>query len=346
MPLLLLASLSNMRVASFSIPTLFYHGSINLLWITPPILVAGFLFAVNALSRTHRMEAYRFFFTEVFWLSVPYGLIALTSLVIAYRAKHWWALAGSSLALWLAVAAFYARSIEPEQIVVRETAMEVGAALRVALISDLHIGLFQGRARVQQIVEALNRLDVDVVLVAGDWTYEPREPLIEMLAPLAQSRHRILSVPGNHDEEMPGPPLAAELRAALIAHRVEPIEGRAVAVKGVHFVGMGDRWAQKDIVAFVASTHGVFVALAHNPDSIDRLTHTPIRTLLAGHTHGGQINLPFATARVLKSATQGNFKRGLYPQGERQVFVTSGMGTVGLPLRLFQPPVIDVLVLS
>ena len=335
-----------MRVPKFWTSTLSLSRFTNLFWIVPPMLVAGFLLAVNLLSRAQKMEAYRFFFTEIFWLAVPYGLIAFSALVSAFLARRWLAVFGTSLALLLAISATYARFIEPEQIVVRQTVMDVGAPLRVALISDMHIGLFHGRARVQQIVDTLNSLDVDVVLVAGDWTYEPREPLSELLAPLAQSRHRILSVPGNHDEEMPGPPLAAELRAALVAHRVEPIEGRVVNVKGVNFVGIGDRWAHKDIIAAGLNSQGPFVALAHNPDSIDRLATTPIRTLLAGHTHGGQINLPFATARVLKNATQGGFKRGLYPLGERQVFVTSGLGMVGLPLRLFQPPVIDVLVLN
>jgi uncharacterized protein len=317
--------------------------SVHLLWIVPPFLVAGFLFAVNVLPRAQKMEAYRFFFTELFWLSVPYGLVALVCLVMACRARKWWRIVGTAFALLLAVSATYARFIEPEKIVIRETTMQVGAPLRVALISDLHIGLFQGRSRMQKIVDALNGLNVDVVLVAGDWTYEPREPLVELLVPLAQSRHRILSVPGNHDEEMPGPPLAAELRAALLTHRVEPIEGQVVKVKAINFVGIGDRWARKDFPAAVTKDDGPFVALAHNPDSIDRLTQTPIRTLLAGHTHGGQINIPFATAYVLKKSTQAGFKRGLYPMGERQVFVTSGLGVVGLPLRLFQPPVIDVI---
>jgi uncharacterized protein len=189
----------------------------------------------------------------------------------------------------------------------------------------------------------LNGLDVDLVVVAGDWTYEPTRPLSDLLAPLSQVKHRILSVPGNHDEELPGPPLATELRAALIANRVEPIEGKVVAIKGVRFVGMGDRWAKKDFLPALDDQVTPLVALAHNPDSIIRLTGTPIRTLLAGHTHGGQVNLPVITALVLRNTTEQGFKSGLYSMGGKQVFVTAGLGMIGLPLRLFQPPVIDVI---
>jgi uncharacterized protein len=325
-------------------PRFVRHPSARFLLLYLPILaVIVFQCVIRFSSRDIRLTAYEVFFNEFFLLSVPYAVTALVFVVAAIRARKWIAATGALFAFTLGVSAVYGRFVEPERIVISESSLQVGAPLRVALISDLHIGLFQGRERTAQIVTTLNALDVDVVLVAGDWTYEPTMPLRELLAPLVASRHRILSVPGNHDEEMPGPPLAAELRAALVEHGVEPIEGQVITVKGVRFVGIGDRWARKDFVPTLADQSTPLVALTHNPDSVDRLRDTPIRTLLAGHTHGGQINLPIITDWVLQSATRQGFKKGLYQRGAQQVFVTSGLGMVGLPLRLFQPPVIDVI---
>jgi uncharacterized protein len=320
-----------------------YRPSARFLLLYLPILaVIVFQCVIRISSRDTRLAAYQFFFTELFWLSIPYAAVALVFFMTAVRARKWIAAMSALFACTLGVAAAYGRFVEPERLLVAEHTLQIGAPLRVALISDLHIGMFQGRERMQQIVDRLNTLDVDAVLVAGDWTYEPIEPLMTLLAPLAGCKHRVLSVPGNHDEERPGPPLADELHAALIAHRVETIEGRVALVKGVRIVGMGDRWAKKDEVPTLADDRTPLVALSHNPDSVDRLRDTPIRVLLAGHTHGGQINLPWLTERVLKGITPQGFKKGLYQRGEQQVFVTSGLGMVGMPLRLFQPPVIDV----
>ncbi len=314
-----------------------------LVYIPLAIFVTIFVIA-RLVPRALKLEIYGFFFSEFLWLSVPYATVALVFFFARARARRWFSATWAMLACCLALTTFYARFIESEQIVVRESRLTIGAPLRIALIADLHIGLFQGAERTQQIVNALNALDVDVVAVAGDWTYEPTRPLTELLAPLAQIRHRVISVPGNHDEEEPGPPLAAELRAALVANRVEPIEGRVVTINGVRVVGIGDRWARKDVVPNLAESAAPTIALAHNPDSIVRLAGTPITTLLAGHTHGGQINVPLLTRRVLNGSTKGAYKAGLYMRSDKQVFVTSGIGMTGVPLRLFQPPVIDVLI--
>jgi uncharacterized protein len=293
--------------------------------------------------RESKLEAYRFFFTEVFWLAIPYMVVTLACVIWSVRARKWFEATVAFTAFFVAALAWYGRFIEPNQLRVQETSIEIGATARIALISDLHVGLFQGRDRAQQVVDALNALDVDAVLVAGDWTYEPTAPITELLAPFSKCRHRVLSVPGNHDEEMPGPPLAAELRAALIRNKVIPIDGTINRVRDIQVIGMGDRWARKDGIPRVLDTSLPTIALAHNPDSVDKLKNADVKLLLAGHTHGGQVNIPLLVDWALRGATEGNFKQGLYRRDKQQVYVTAGLGMIGIPLRLFQPPVIDII---
>jgi uncharacterized protein len=315
----------------------------NTLFCLPFVGLALFIAAMALGPARYKLTLYQFFFNEGFWLALPYAIIALATAVAALRVRRWGSAALCLLLAFAAGFAFYARYVEPSNIVVREQTIQVGAPLRVAFIADLHIGLFDKAARMQQITDELNRLNVDVVAVGGDWSYEPTSPLVELLAPIAKSRHRVIAVLGNHDEGLPGMRVVEELDAALKTLGVENIEGKLVEVNGVQIAGIGDRFANKDkLPAFDPNSPPHFV-LGHNPDSVDRLQGTPIRLLLAGHTHGGQINLPFLTEAILSRFTVGKYKRGLYTQGKHSVFVTAGLGTVGLPLRLFQSPVIDVI---
>ncbi len=250
-----------------------------------------------------------------------------------------------------AVLGIYARFIEPNMLIVKQTTIHSGYSLKLALISDMHYGLYSTPERMQRLVDKLNSLDVDAVVVAGDWTYEPPKNinLAEQLKPFSQLKHPIYSVPGNHDEEMPGPPLAQELKAALIANHVQPIEGKSIDLGKVRLVGIGDLLMTDTRSARLAALKiqdKPLLLLTHNPDSLYELPKlTQPFVMLAGHTHGGQVNLPIATEKILALMTRDGYKRGLYPlAGHNQLFVTSGIGMVGLPLRFAMPPVIDVLV--
>jgi predicted MPP superfamily phosphohydrolase len=275
------------------------------------------------------------------WLVFPF--IAY----IAYRLKRDTRRRWIGVVLLLCALVFtWARFVEPQLITVSEHRASPGFRGKIALVSDIHMGLYKGTGFLRRLVERLNSLDVDVVLIAGDLTYEPDRPLAELFAPLKALRHKAYAVRGNHDSEMPGPPIERELREALAAAGVQLIENETVRFSGFTLVGLGDLWAGRDKVdmlkAFSASDN--VVVLIHNPDAAEKFPSGVVDVTLAGHTHGGQVRIPWLYRRVIP--TRLPFDRGWHDLPNTGVFVTSGVGEVGLPLRFLVPPVIDVIVLN
>ncbi len=255
----------------------------------------------------------------------------------------WVALIGGTLGI-------YARFIEPNLLLVKYSTIKTGYTLKLALISDMHYGLYSTPQQMQRLVDKLNTLDVDAIVVAGDWTYEPSKKidLAQQFQPFSQLKTVVYSVVGNHDEQRPGPPLEKELKAALIANKVRPIDGQSVDLGVARLAGIGDilpnMTNQKRLAALQIQDKPMLL-LTHNPDSyyaVPALKQPFV--MLAGHTHGGQVNLPYATDKILHIVTQQGYQRGLYALDQgNQLFVTSGIGMIGLPLRFAMPPTIDVL---
>jgi predicted MPP superfamily phosphohydrolase len=222
------------------------------------------------------------------------------------------------------------------------------------LISDVHWDLYFRDAQLERLIDRLNSLQVDAVVVAGDWTYEPHPDLKAGLAPFARIRHPVFGVLGNHDVEAPGPPLSDALRKALGTHGVQLIEGQMVSWKGWSLVGLDDHWGgapgpQVESLwpaSDSATDWSHRIVVAHQPDTLATLPPDAAFLALAGHTHGGQIWIPGLTEWVVRTTnTVQPWLNGLYQAPSGHVFVTPGIGTIGLPARLGVVPTIDVIVL-
>ena len=158
----------------------------------------------------------------------------------------------SIFAFFMSSLLIYARFIKPHMIRINHVQYILAKEkplpkpVRVALIADLHIGLFSGHERqLKQIVQKINQQQPDFVVVAGDWTYEPENKLAEELAVLKQIEAPVYSVNGNHDEQYPGPPIQQLLKDALEVNNVMDIEGKIVEFDGFRLIGVGDLWAGK-----------------------------------------------------------------------------------------------------
>jgi hypothetical protein len=257
-------------------------------------------------------------------------------------------------ALALALRAFW---IEPSQLVVqRASATWRGPALKVALLSDLHIGSpHVGIEKLRRVVEVVNAESPDVVMLAGDYVtrgvlggrlVEPEPIAHEMKnlrAPLG-----VVAVLGNHDWWYDGDRVIRAFREAGIrvlendAARVESAAGP------LWFAGLSDQWTERaDWQGLLRSvTDGApLLVVTHNPDVFVGMP-SRVDFLLAGHTHGGQARFPWIGAPIVPSRHGQRFARGLIEENGRSVYVTTGVGTSILPVRFGVPPEIVILTLE
>jgi len=293
----------------------------------------------------------------LFWLSYlywPFLLVCLFFIATRSGAQRWLV-----IAVTVGASVFgYARFIEPHilwvkhtDIVLRQTESD-GPTIKLALFSDTHFGIFRHAMTMQRIVERINTENPDAVMIAGDFLYYlPPQDIPTALAPLAELQAPVFAVLGNHDVGFPGPIYTNELYAALTELGVILIENRAQAAtlagQAVIVAGTSDLWEQQQDFAFSSALTDVpTFLLTHNPDTAyevpDQINYD---LMLAGHTHGGQVRIPWLFRKVIPTVYP--FDKGLHRvqvrDQTRLVYVTPGTGMVGVPLRLNMPPRIDIL---
>ena len=239
-----------------------------------------------------------------------------------------------------------------------ETAIELPAwpaslsGLRVAVIADLHAGGPQIDAdRIERIVDAVNGARPDLVALVGDYI-DTEVALNEWISPeaIAARLARLASplgtyaVLGNHDWSHVGPRMGRALREAGI----ELLENRAVRVDAsatFWVAGLGDlmkRTADLEGTLAQIPDGEPTLLLSHNPDVFPRVPASVALTL-AGHTHGAQVDLPILRDVLTPSRFGARYTGGHIQEGDRQLYVSDGIGTSRLPIRFRAKPELPVL---
>lgn len=242
----------------------------------------------------------------------------------------------------------WARFVEPQLITVQNTKIQTGFSAKFVLISDTHLGVLKGKSFLERVVEIVNQQDnIDAVLIAGDFTYEPNiKDLDDLFSPLSKIRYPVYAILGNHDLQFPGPNLRNELENALVKAKVNIINNQEIKIKNIKILGLGDHWAGEDDVKLVDQyqKEDNVVILTHNPDTVSLLPQNKVDLTLSGHTHCGQVRIPFLYKLALP--VQGNYDKGFTQEPQTKLFITCGLGETAVSMRLFNPPVVDVLELN
>lgn len=212
--------------------------------------------------------------------------------------------------------------------------------LRVAHLSDVHVGPRTSDAVIRRAVEEANAFEPDLVVLTGDYVSRSPSDVEGVRTLLAGFAAPTVAVLGNHDITV-NPRGSAE---ALRANGYEVLDNAwsRITLRGapLHVVGVGDSVTGHDDVA--ASVRGLPpgvtpLVLAHGPRTANRLRGLERPLLcLSGHTHGGQINLPIVTPLFLASIREP-YARGLYRLDHVQLYVNRGIGMSGIRVRINAP---------
>ncbi len=262
-------------------------------------------------------------------------------------------LAATGLAAVLLAVGVYQALAPPvvREVMVRDDRLPPGLdGLRIAVVSDLHIGPTLGRDQVARVVRTINAEDADLVVIVGDLVDGPWEAVGPMLEPLRDLKKPAFFVSGNHELYWGWPDWRSGLTAlglTVLSNDVRVFErGGARWLLG----GIPDRqrWSggpqPKDpgpqLSLRDAPPVDYRILLAHRPTAAPSAAEAGYHLLIAGHTHGGQ----FFPLTLISPFLPGG-GAGLSRHGALRVFVSTGAGFWGPPVRLFNPPEVVVLTL-
>ena len=216
--------------------------------------------------------------------------------------------------------------------------------VRIGMITDVHHSASVPPDDVTRAVMLLKEAAPDIVVLGGDYvSFFDRDyiaPVAELLAPLTTAPNGAFAVLGNHDDEreMPAALQARGFNVLKDQRTSLTINGERLDLAGIRF------WTRSaaEVAAVLKGTGGTTVLLAHDPRRLAEAASLDVQLVLSGHTHGGQVIVPGVGA---VAGRKFPVLSGYAMRENTALFVSRGVGTVYVPIRVNCPPDVAVLTL-
>jgi predicted MPP superfamily phosphohydrolase len=335
-------------------------------------LVSGISMAIVAwLILTYLMEFSRvqrhfppqlvilLFITSMFWVGWLMGLIpgAMVWRTAKFHPERRTFLRTTSLALCAApVTVFAVGVIQRDRFQMVETDLPIAGlakelnGLRLLQMTDIHLSFFLSEAELARAVDMGNSAGADLVLVTGDLITRGGDPVdacLRQLARLKSPGGPILGCLGNHEI------YARTEDYTTVAGRrlgMEFLRSQTSLLKfgnaAINFVGVDYQRMHREYLSGIEEliVPGMTnILLSHNPDVFPVAAKKGFAATISGHTHGGQVNVEILHENVNPARLLTPYTKGLYKEGNASIYVSSGIGTIGVPARVGAPPEVTVL---
>ena len=256
-------------------------------------------------------------------------------------------------AVGVGLAALEALTVEPDLMRIRSIEVtancchEQMAGLRLAHMSDLHVmGRGWRRGTISAAIRACNQADVDLVAITGDFigSSEGANPAVELLSALRTDVPRV-AVLGNHDHVYGRRHLEVllhglrDLGIVVLNNEAMPVE----LSSGLLWVaGVDDGYSLRDDLNAAIGSLGPDdfprILLTHYAEVAERLRPAQAQLSLAGHSHAGQIRVPILATMMYNAHARTKYGKGLFMVNGNPLYVTSGVGMSGIPMRFRNAP--------
>lgn len=221
--------------------------------------------------------------------------------------------------------------------------------LRIVQVTDIHLSPFLSESEFARAVDMANETRAHIALVTGDLISRPGDPLDACLRQLARLRAEagVLGCLGNH-EVYTGTQDYVTAQGRRIG--IDFLRGENKQLRfgeaAINFAGVDYQKFQTDYLVGaeqLIAPHAINILLSHNPDVFPVAARQGFELTIAGHTHGGQVDVEILHQHLNVARYFTPYVRGLYREGASSVYVSSGIGTIGVPVRLGAPPEVSLI---
>lgn len=220
---------------------------------------------------------------------------------------------------------------------------------KIIQVSDIHSSIFIDRNYIAKTFERINKEKPDIIVFTGDYVTENADYMSPLKEEAKNLKSRLgnsgkIAVIGNHDRWTSEEIVKKGLKNAGFKMLINESFHLGDADSPLNILGVDDQWTGK--VDLDRSSTGIdfkkeaAIILSHNPDVFPLAASKEISVMLAGHTHGGQVSLPFIGPPILPSSFK--YQKGFYRINKSLMYVNRGLGLIAPPVRILCPPEITV----